>query len=231
LGPDFAAPKSLSSSATLQSAIANTTQVLSQTQSTGNTSYGLFDQVNTSYALEIFSVHDSKLIFSNYFNGQYLAKTESGVKNVDTNTIFRIGSITKLLTAYTFLIHAGDIKFNDPVTKYIPELAAAAKSLNATQNPIDDVSWEDITLGDLASHTAGIGRDYSGLGELSSPLNTGVNASADGLSPLNATELSICAGGASCNRAQFFAGFTQRHPVYAPSTAPIYSNAGYVILA
>jgi len=63
LGPDFPAPKNLSSSATLQSAIANISQVLSKTLPTGNTSYGLFDPVNTSYALEIFSVHDPKLIF------------------------------------------------------------------------------------------------------------------------------------------------------------------------
>ncbi|TVY73483.1 Beta-lactamase-like protein sdnR [Lachnellula suecica] len=193
--PDFLAPKNLCSSAAIQAAITNLTQVLSETLSTGKTAYGPFDATNSSYALEIFSNHDPNLIFSNYSNGQYLANSPTGVKNIDTNTIFRIGSLTKLLTVYTFLVNAGDIKFNDPVTKYIPELAAAAAaSLNATQNPIDTVDWNDITLGELASQTAGIGRDYAGFGELASPLNGAINASALGLPPLANTSLLLCAG-------------------------------------
>jgi len=55
--------------------------------------------------------------------------------------------------------------------------------------------------------------------------------SALGLPALNDTELSVCAGGAFCTRAKFFEDFTKCHTVYAPSTAPIYSNVAYQILA
>jgi CubicO group peptidase (beta-lactamase class C family) len=93
-----------------------------------------------------------------------------GVKNVDSHSQYRIGSISKLFTVYTFLIEAGDVKFNDPITKYVPELAAAARH---EQNAVDSVDWESVTVGNLASQMSGIGRDCeSGFSILCSPLNS-----------------------------------------------------------
>ncbi|KAE8441352.1 hypothetical protein EG329_005501 [Mollisiaceae sp. DMI_Dod_QoI] len=230
LGPDFPAPKNLSSNRTFQAALSNLTQILSQTIASGDTSYGPLDAVNTSFSIELFSTHEVTPLFTRQFTAPSLATAQYGVKNVTSDTTFRIGSLTKLFAVYTFLIQAGDRKWNDPVTKYVPELQEAAKALNATENPIDYVAWEDVNLWELASQMAGIGRDYSGFGELDGPLNELSNPTALGLPPLNASELVPCAGGSYCNRTEFFAGFTQRHPVYAPSTSPIYSNVAFQIL-
>lgn len=55
-----------------------------------------------------------------------------------------------------------------------------------------------------------------------------------GLPELNKTLLPNCAGVLglpSCNRAQFFRDFGKRHPVYAPFTTPVYSNAASSILS
>jgi CubicO group peptidase (beta-lactamase class C family) len=84
---------------------------------------------------------------------------ESGTKAVDANTIYRVGSITKLFTVLTFLVEAGDVHFNEPVTSFVPELRQAAQKIDNALSPIDHVAWEDVTLGALASHMAGIGRD------------------------------------------------------------------------
>jgi CubicO group peptidase (beta-lactamase class C family) len=230
LGPDFPAPKNLSSSQTFQASLSNLTQVISQSIASGNTIYGPLDAVNTSFSIEMFSIHEEAPLFSRQFTAPSLATVQYGVKNVTADTTFRIGSCSKLFSVYTFLIQAGDQKWNDPVTNYVPELQAAAETLNATQNPIDHVSWADVTLGELASQLAGIGRDYGGFGEADGPLSQVSDPIALGLPPLNASEVVTCAGGAYCNRAQFFSGFTARHPVYAPSTNPIYSNAAYQLL-
>ncbi|KIN00494.1 hypothetical protein OIDMADRAFT_104394 [Oidiodendron maius Zn] len=40
--------------------------------------------------------------------------------------MYRIGSLSKLLTVYTLLAEVGNENLDDPVTKYVPELAAAA---------------------------------------------------------------------------------------------------------
>jgi len=228
LGPDFPAPRNLSSSKTIQEAIAKLTQILDQTIASGNSAYGPFDIASTSFSLEVFSIHEAEPIFTRHQNADNLVNATSGTKNIDANTTYRVGSFTKLITVYTFLINAGDIGFNDPITNYIPELQAAAEALSATEDSLDYVAWEDVTVGDLASQTANIGRDYSGFGELEI---LGVTFPTDGLPPLNDSEFAICAGGAGCDRAQFFAGFTQRHPIYAPGTAATYSNAAFMILA
>jgi hypothetical protein len=228
LGPDFPAPRKLSSSKTIQSAISNLTQILDQTIATGSSTYGPFDTNSTSFSLEIFSIHESAPIYSRHNNAGNLVSSASGTKNIGGDTTYRVGSLTKLITVYTYLINAGDITFNDPITKYIPELQAEADALKATENPLDYVAWEDVTIGDLASQMADIGRDYSGFGELE---ELGVTSPTDGLPPLNSSAAIICAGGAACDRAQFFVGFTQRHPIYAPGTAAIYSNAAFIILS
>lgn len=229
LGADFPAPRDLSSQPSMKSSIASLSQVLKNTISTTNSIYGSFDSANTSFALEIFSTHEVAPLFTKYYTSPSVAENTFGSQSVDTNTIFRIGSLTKLLTIYTFLINDGDIKFNDPVTKYVPELAAAASSLNAAEDSLEYVDWEDITLGELASQSAGIGRDYAGVGEVSGIFFNNPNTA--GLPPLNSSDASICAGGAFCSRSDFFKGFTTRHPVYASSHGAIYSNAAYLILA
>ena len=156
---------------------------------------------------------------------------QGGSKTVDSNTTYRIGSVTKLFTVYTFLTEAGDTRWNDPIPRYVPELLQAAGVLNATENPIDYVAWEDIAIGDLAREHSGIGRGYAGFGELDSPYFPDLQPSTDGLPKLNATEVPIRPGGAYCNRQQFFTCFMSRYPVYAPATAPIYSNAAYMVLS
>ena len=72
--------------------------------------------------------------------------------------MFRIGSISKLFTVYTFLLHGGLELWQQPVTDYVPELRQAAlESINSSN--LDSVRWEEVTLGSLASHMSGIGRD------------------------------------------------------------------------
>ena len=231
IGPDFPAPTNLSSRTTIQNALTNLTQIFSQAKGSSNTSYGVPFDENVSFSIEIFSTHDSEPAFSQSFPSNALAIYQDGTKSLNSNTTYRIGSLTKLFTVYTFLIEAGDGNWNEPITKFVPELFGATKALNATENPLDVVAWQDITIGDLASQLADIGRDYSGFGELDSILNADFNPLSAGLPALNSTEAPICEGGAFCNRQQFFEGFTERHPVYAPGTAPIYSNAAYMILS
>jgi len=179
----------------------------------------------------MFSIHEDAPLFTQQYSAPVLATAQYGVKNVTADTTFRIGSATKLMAMYTFIIQAGDHVLNDPVTKYIPELKAAAEALNATTNPVDHASWDDITLYELASHLSGVGRDYSSFGELDGPLNPAPNPAALGLPPLDKSEVIACPGASMCTRAEFFAGFTARHPVFAPSNSPVYSNVAYQLLS
>ena len=70
----------------------------------------------------------------------------------DADTIYRIGSITKMFTALMLeqLVEAGKVYLSDPVEKYFPEIKAV-KSRFPDAPP--------ITLIQLATHTSGLGRE------------------------------------------------------------------------
>ncbi|CAG8982145.1 hypothetical protein HYALB_00003237 [Hymenoscyphus albidus] len=234
LGPSYPSPKHLNSNPTIAKASSTLNKILDQTIKTGNSSAGPFESTNTSFALEIWTAGDFNPLFSRYYSAPSLNQSKQGVKVVNADTVFRVGSVTKLLTVYTWLIKAGGMSlFNEPITKYIPEIKAAAAAKNATRNPIDYVSWEYITIGDLAAQTANIGREYSAYGDLAGALVTDgkIKAAAMNLPALGKGEVPICGGGGACTRAQFFEGFVNRHPIYAPSTAASYSNVEYMIFA
>ena len=70
----------------------------------------------------------------------------------DTDTVYRIGSITKMFTAVMLeqLVEAGKVHLSDPVEKYFPEV-------NAVQGRYANAP--PITLIQLATHTSGLGRE------------------------------------------------------------------------
>lgn len=97
-------------------------------------------------------------LFQYFYTSPATANASTGVTQVDENTVFRIGSASKLWTVYTLLASAGETSLYDPVTKWVPELQAAAVAAG-TNDAVDYVRWEDVTLQELASHLAGMGRD------------------------------------------------------------------------
>lgn len=160
LGPDFPAPVDLSRSRPISEAQQLTTTAI-QRALLNTTGYGGLDANATSFSLQVYSLHATDPLFTYHFSAPALADPTEGVATVDSNTIYRIASISKLLTVYSYLITAGDASFSDPITKYVPELAQYAET-NANEperDDIDTVHWEDITVGALASQLAGIGRD------------------------------------------------------------------------
>lgn len=157
LGPDFPKPTELSTNEIMKAAFSNLTSVLDAAINTEVSDYGNFKANTNSWSIQIFDTQSSTPLYQNHHTQPNLTSLSSvGVNTVDENSVFRLGSLTKLLSIYTFLILDGDTHFQEPITKYVPELAALAKTRT---NAVNDVQWEDVTLGDLASQLSGIGRD------------------------------------------------------------------------
>jgi CubicO group peptidase (beta-lactamase class C family) len=70
----------------------------------------------------------------------------------DKDTIYRIGSVTKMFTALMLeqLADAGKVHLSDPVEKYFPEVSTVLDR---------HVDAAPITLMELATHTSGLGRE------------------------------------------------------------------------
>ncbi|KAK6953659.1 hypothetical protein Daesc_005964 [Daldinia eschscholtzii] len=226
-GPAFPKPTALASSDIIKTAIANLTATFD--------ARGMDPSTNpngTSWSIQVFSASDpdeDEPVWSHYHTAtDLLAADTPGVKSIDGSTVYRLGSVTKIFTILTFLIEAGDTYWNTPVTQWVPELELLAGK--AQYDPVMNVDWDSITLQDLASHMAGIVRDYAIEGELTQEHNQTVLES-QGFPPAPMNETPVCGEAIRCTRAQFFTGLGNVPPSFSPSWTTGYSNAGYQILS
>ncbi|KAK4653981.1 hypothetical protein QC762_400090 [Podospora pseudocomata] len=83
-------------------------------------------------------------------------KNKNGTEEVTADTVYRIGSCTKLFTVLS-LLQQTKIRWDEPVTRYLPELEE--NQVHGTE--IEAVQWQHVTIGALASHVSGIGRDLA----------------------------------------------------------------------
>lgn len=158
LGPDLPIPTALGDDISMNNTISELLRFLRPNAT--DTSQNLdIDYQNTSFSVNIYSAMDQQSLFSHHHAAPILQGHEYGTRTVNDTTIYRIGSISKLLTAYIYLLEVGDLSFNQPVTRYVPELAKVAG--NESASALQDVDWDAITIGALASHMAGIPRDLS----------------------------------------------------------------------
>ncbi|KAI1090268.1 beta-lactamase/transpeptidase-like protein [Rostrohypoxylon terebratum] len=217
-GPAFPKPLRLPENESVKTALANLQEKFA------NITKG---SQNYSMSIQVFSANDPTPLFSLSHTAPSLASQNStGVKTVDGNTIFRLGSLTKVYTIYTFLINAGDSHWNEPITRYVPELQALANR----SDPVNYVAWDEITLGGLASQLTGIPREYALLGELTQSKETRGQVIQLGFPPLSQDQKPPCGAFPTCDRAQFFQGIGSFYPSLAPFQTPAYSNVAFQLL-
>jgi CubicO group peptidase (beta-lactamase class C family) len=226
LGPRFPISKSTAVTALIKEGLENLTTALDGYMSSGTGDFGLITPNTTSFSIALFSTEDSnssKPFFYEYHHtAPSLKNSKIGVNMVNADSVYRVGDVTTLFTTWLFLVEAGEKYWQDPVSRWIPELASNTSSTTV----IDKVQWDKVTLGDLAANLAGIGR-YS---PASPAENLDLTALLEHFSSVNTS--SPCNSAlSSCDRAEFLRLFNTRAPVFAPGSTPIFSNAGYIILA
>jgi len=156
-GPTFPYPTNLTTSATVQSALQHLTNAIDAGFAAANSSYGPIDPASAT-AIQIFSLEDKdpdSPLYEYYHDGTLLSNS-TGVKSINGDSVFRIGSVSKLLTVYLVLAELGDVVWATPITEALPELRNRTRWMG---NPIDYVKWDDIILGALASQLSGVTRD------------------------------------------------------------------------
>lgn len=128
---------------------------------------------------------------------------------------------------YTFLVEVGHDYWHRPITDFVPELLEAAESCSAQADPLTCPDWDEITLGALASHLAGLGRGRPVTP--APPAIGGIPVTNLGLPTKPVIELAQCEK-QPCTRAESIRAFLQEAPVEAAFSTPIYSNGAYQIL-
>jgi CubicO group peptidase (beta-lactamase class C family) len=192
----------------------------------GEGDFGTVTPKTTSYSIALFSTAQSNstrpFFYEYHHTAASLANSTEGVRNLDSDSIYRIGDLTTLFTTFLFLVEAGQSYWDEPVSNWVPELGTST-----LENDIKSVNWKKTTLGDLAAHLGGIG-SYSPT----QALDADIAALLASLESGNGTMASPCDTGSSvCGRTEFLSYFGKRPPVFAPAATPIFSNAGFIILA
>ncbi|KAM6529657.1 hypothetical protein FALCPG4_007785 [Fusarium falciforme] len=157
--------------------------------------------------------------------------SKRGAKEVDASTVYRLGSVSKLFTVLAALKLAEDgvLSLDDPVGRWIPELSGRDGDPES-EDELDRIEWQDVTVEDVAAHLSGIGGDMTG--DLAS---FDADWEALGLPKASPeTKTRACSGNGGirpCTREDLLEAFQHRRPsVYPPGQVPVYSNAGTSIV-
>ncbi|KEF53924.1 uncharacterized protein A1O9_09719 [Exophiala aquamarina CBS 119918] len=206
IGPTYLQPTNLSKDPTIKAAAGNTTAVLLDAIATG-----LLENQTTAFSLTAFSTSDEKStpFYTFHQTPPILAEAPLGVKNVTGDTVYRVGSLSKVLTVNAHLVADGFKHFQDPIKSTV---------------------WDDITLQALASHMGGIGVEYGALDIAKSPFPY---TELDSLPKVPQQQLPPCGGPLGsplCTREQFLEGMTTKHPVFPAFHSPSYSNVAFSLL-
>ncbi|KAI3290090.1 hypothetical protein DTO002I6_6495 [Penicillium roqueforti] len=227
LGPAFP-PFSLDTNdKTVAGALQKLTQKFDTLVATNNGTHG-DTSPNTTFSIALFSsdagnAEDEPFFWQYHHTAPILNQSLVGSHTADKDSIYRIGGLTEVFTVWSLLLAGdGDQIFDDPVTKHLPELI---DNTTREQDMNGRVRWEDVTVGQLASHMSGIVRDYC-----STDVTLQTSSAEAGLPPLQAISIPCCGGDSKCDSSDFIRHLANQTRVAPAGETPIYSNMAFQLL-
>ncbi|KAI0554758.1 beta-lactamase/transpeptidase-like protein [Xylaria curta] len=184
-----------------------------------------------TFSLGLFSVHDPKAAGSLQYHhtGPDVRNGTFGVNTVDGNSIYRVASMTKVMTVYSGLLLLKLSDWHKPLTEIFPEISSLPEN-----DPVHHIQWETITPFSLASQISGIPADARPFdaGELSTTFyfTNPVDPTTLGLPPLtlNSTGINVPCQDVNCSAVQFLKGI--QSPTFPSFQSPGYANTGFILL-
>jgi hypothetical protein len=158
LGPVFPPPDMLQPSESFFSATSQLSSQLETILASGSSPFGNFTPNASSVSISIVGTSREGPLFNFHSTSSSLNSSAGSTTIVTGDSIFRIGSISKLFTVYALLLNDGLAHWDSPITDFVPELREDVNS-HGNGSDVDHVKWEEVTLGSLASFMSGIGRD------------------------------------------------------------------------
>ena len=86
--------------------------------SNGNSIYGPTDNQTTSFSVQVFGVQSDEPLLDYHFEAPGLVGSTTK-RPLSENTVYRAGSLGKLMTIYVWMVDIGDKVFLDPITNYV----------------------------------------------------------------------------------------------------------------
>lgn len=236
LGPTYPAPVDLSSQESLvRSAWEELTSRFDTSLKQGGNvtaSTTIAGAEGITFSAGLFSLHDEGATKLQYhYTAPQIAESPYGTNEVDGDSIYRVASVSKLVTVFSALLSLSEEQWNRAITDFVPELIS---HLNDDQSP----HWSEITPSMLASQLSGIaalgtiGDLYLNLEPAALAANTSIAgfAQSRGLPPPHPSRLAPASGTKDYTTRNFMALNGWEPPTFLPNWTPAYSDLGFMIL-
>ena len=241
LGPTYPAPRDLTSDKSLIStAWANLTSTLDGylTGNHSSSAENLKGVENITFSAGLFSLHDAEAIKLQYhYTSSEITDAKAGLTKVDGDSIYRVASVSKLITAYAGLVELSDEDWHRPLTEFFPGL------FNTGDDLIYNIQWETITPWALAAQQAGIPQlawpIADKLAEYGLALLTAPEAAPSldpvtlyGFPPSKLSDLGPCTNvtATGCPTEHYIASLRAYGPTFLPWSSPGYTDSGFFLL-
>lgn len=155
LGRVYPLPADYNSLKAIQTAQGDWTNALNESFRQSETPWGPVDSDNTSISIGVFSTQSETLLaeFHHVATRPELRSHLTGGK-LDGDTLYRVGSVTKILSAYAALSKLRNEHWSQPIINFIPELEDKTEG-----DPVHNFNWSSITLANLVNHMGGLPHD------------------------------------------------------------------------
>jgi CubicO group peptidase (beta-lactamase class C family) len=242
LGPTYPAPTDLSSSdSKVQQAWSDLSTAFDDSlkQNKAQPGFGELSGANkVTFSASLFSLNDPAATDLQYhYTAPQVANAQHGTNKVDGDSIYRVASVSKLITTFAGMIELTDAQWNTPLSEIFPGLVSSS---NDTASPIFGVQWDLITPAALASQLSGIptlGLPQADLLVAYDILAVTTNTSAttletrDGFPALPLTIFGPCTDLTfACSTEQFIKTIASDSPAQLPWATPGYSDLNFMLL-
>ncbi|KAF2803917.1 beta-lactamase/transpeptidase-like protein [Mytilinidion resinicola] len=204
---------------------------------------------NLTFSTGMFSIHDPAAQSLQYHYTSDEVRTGPGVHEVDGDSIYKVASITKLITVFTAMLSFDVDQWERPITDFVPGLSKSALD-KVGHDRISHTQWEDVSLRALAAQIAGVSAVDLPWGSDSAltidPTTVAIVANPHaleaGLPPLNLSDpaaLYPCLKDPilvymdplkGCPPDLWLEGELERAPAFDAWTTPAYANNGFILL-
>ncbi|OGM46598.1 putative alkaline D-peptidase [Aspergillus bombycis] len=247
LGPTYPAPRDLTSDSSRVAASwkkLDSTLKASLSRRNASENSEISQLRDLTFSVGMFSTHDpAAQQLQIHHTSAEVANSSVGIKKVDGDSIYRMASVSKLITVFAGLLELESTDWDRPLTDIFPEMADFVREKSSDFQPVYDAQWDKITLNAIASQMGGIPR--GGNSELlasyviARALNSTDPSETDptflGLPPLNESDPSLwqaCWGSNRpfCAEVPYAEAEADNSPVFLPWSSPQYANNGYMFL-
>lgn len=241
LTPTYPPPLDLSGGESLVSASWNNLTAIfdGYLKNTTSTSTSLAGIENVTFSVGMFSLHDAAATNLQYhYTAPEIANAKQGTTKVDGDSIYRVASVSKLVTTLAGMVELSEEDWNRPLSDIIPALGTYARTHVNDSNAIYMTQWDQITPWALATQLSGVATLGWPVGDLAVELEAAAtNGASYGLPPFNTSILGPCATNYLINSTNTFCPAPEGleaieglPPNFLPWTTPAYSDEGFMLL-